>query len=168
MNQQLKERLARQGPIQAVGLVRSGSPADIVIRPEGALSKVRTVDAIHALLRRGVPPRTAMAAVDTMVETGEALIEVPKVERGPALADEMLAAGVEIRRIAKPQPADVKAIREALGLTCVAFAKRYNLNPRTVQGWEQGRPIDEIANAYLHAIAAEPTAIARSLEKALD
>jgi DNA-binding transcriptional regulator YiaG len=55
-------------------------------------------------------------------------------------------------------------IRERLGMSAATFARRYNLNPRTVEGWEQGRPIDDIANAYLHAIAAEPPAIARAFE----
>ena len=168
MKQALRERLERLGPIQVIDRVPSGSPADIVIRPEGALAKVKTIDAIHALIRRGVPARAAMTAVDTMVVRGEAVIDVPTIEPGPTFADDMHAAGVQVTRIGATKPADVKAIREALGLSAAMFAKRFNLNPRTVEGWEQGRPIDDIANTYLHAIAAEPAVIAKALETAIE
>jgi DNA-binding transcriptional regulator YiaG len=62
---------------------------------------------------------------------------------------------------------NVKAIREALGLSAAEFAMRYNLNKRTVEGWEQGRRIDEAANNYLHLIACDPQAVAKSFEQAV-
>ena len=36
---------------------------------------------------------------------------------------------------------------------------------RTVEGWEQGRPIDSVANIYLHAISTNPDVIGRALEQ---
>ncbi len=167
MKPELKALFERLGPIQDIGRVPSGSPADIVLRPDGALADVRTIDAIHALIRRGVSSRVAMAAIDAMAGRGEAVVEVPTIEPGPGFADALAAAGVRVARLAAVERADVRAIRERLGLTASAFAKRFSLNPRTVEGWEQGRPIDDIANAYLHAIAAAPDAVARSFETAL-
>jgi DNA-binding transcriptional regulator YiaG len=167
MKPALKALFERLGPIQDIGLVPSGSPADIVLRPESSLAAVRTIDAIRALIRRGVSARAALSAMDVMAERGEALIEVPIVEPGHSFSAEMTSAGIHITRLCDAERADVTAIRERLGLTASAFAKRFNLNPRTVEGWEQGRPIDDIANAYLHAIAAEPDAIARTFEEAV-
>lgn len=167
MKRELKERLGRLGPIRDIGRVPSGSPADVVIRPAGTLAKVRTVDATHALVRRDVPVRSAMAAIDAMVETGEAVLEVPLLEA--SFADEMRKAGIEARRIAGPvDAATLREIREKLGMSVAAFARRFHLNARTVEGWEQGRPIDPIAGTYLRAIAAEPDTVARSLEEAID
>jgi DNA-binding transcriptional regulator YiaG len=164
MKPELKALFERLGPIQDIGRVHSGSRADIVLRPERGLAAVRTIDAARALIRRGVSARAALSAMDLLAERGEALIEVPMVEAGHSFTDEMRSAGVLISRLCAAKRADVRAIREHLGLTAAAFAKRFNFNQRTVEGWEQGRPIDEIANAYLHAIAAEPDAIARAFE----
>ncbi len=165
MKQELKARLARLGPIEAIARVRSGSPADTVLRPAGDVACVKTIDAINALIRRGVPGRKAMTTIDTMIERGEAVVDVPKVERGTAFADELAAAGVAVTRVSIDKEIDARSIRERLGLSVATFAKRYGLNPRTVEGWEQGRPVEPVARAYLHAIAANPAQIARSLEE---
>ena len=165
MKAELRARFERLGPIQVIPRVPSGSPADVAIRPEAELTKVSTVDAIHALIKRHVPAKGAMRAVDDMVRYGHAIIAVPMIEPGAAFADDMHAAGVEVRRIAEVKPVDVKALRERLRLPVAGFARRFGLNQRTVEGWEQGRPIDAVANVYLHAIAANPDVIARALEQ---
>ena len=165
MKQELRARLERLGPIQVIDRVPSGSPAEVIIRPDTALAAVKTVSTIHALIRRGVPAKAAMRIVDRMVEVGEAVFEVPTIESGTSFADEMLAAGVQVRRIALLKPDGVKALRERLGLSAAAFAKRYGLNERTVEGWEQGRPMDAVANTYLRTIAANPNVIAKLFEE---
>ncbi len=167
MKPSLKAPLERLGSIQAVDRVSSGSPADLVIRPKGALAKVKTIDAMLALARRGVKALTAKRAVEAMVDEGEAMVSVPTVEPGKALAKELRAAGVAVCRIAT-EPVDVKALRDRLGMSAPAFARRYGLNVRTVEGWEQGRPIDAPANNYLMAIAADPIAVARALEQEMN
>jgi DNA-binding transcriptional regulator YiaG len=62
---------------------------------------------------------------------------------------------------------DVGALRERLGLTQREFALRYGLNERTLQGWEQGRPMDDTAKAYLTVIAALPDVTSSALELAV-
>jgi putative transcriptional regulator len=58
----------------------------------------------------------------------------------------------------------VKIIRRALGLTQEEFSARYRIPLGTLRDWEQGRSEpDQPARAYLHVIAAEPTATARAL-----
>jgi putative transcriptional regulator len=65
------------------------------------------------------------------------------------------------------QGRDVRALRTRQGLTRPAFAERYGLDPRTVEGWEQERfGPDRSARVLLLVIAHEPDAVVRSLRKA--
>lgn len=52
---------------------------------------------------------------------------------------------------------DVRAIREALGLSQQAFARAYRIPLANLKGWEQGRrQPDATASAYLSVIAGLP------------
>lgn len=65
------------------------------------------------------------------------------------------------RRVAR-----VKTLRRALGLTQEEFAARYHIPVGTLRDWEQGRSEpDQPARAYLRAIAGDPAAISRALER---
>lgn len=76
----------------------------------------------------------------------------------PPLTDERLA---RMRRV--PQ---VKVIRRAFGLTQEQFAERYQIPLGTLRDWEQGRSEpDQPAKAYLRAIAGDPEAVARALQR---
>ena len=62
---------------------------------------------------------------------------------------------------------NVRALRTHLGLTRKAFAERYGLDPRTVEGWEQERfGMDRSARVLLLVIAHEPDAVVRALRRA--
>ena len=62
---------------------------------------------------------------------------------------------------------DVRGVRVRQGLTRKAFAERYGLDPRTVEGWEQERfGLDRSARVLLLVIANEPEAVVRVLRKA--
>jgi putative transcriptional regulator len=61
---------------------------------------------------------------------------------------------------------NVRAIREQLGLSQEGFARRFELDVRAIQEWEQDRRRpDRAAKAYLRVIAAEPEAVDRALAK---
>ena len=61
---------------------------------------------------------------------------------------------------------DVRGVRARQRLTRRAFAERYGLDPRTVEGWEQERfALDRSARVLLLVIAHEPEAVVRSLRK---
>ena len=61
---------------------------------------------------------------------------------------------------------DVRALRTRLGLTRTAFAERYGLDVRTVEGWEQERfSMDRTARVLILVIAHEPDAVARTLRR---
>ena len=52
---------------------------------------------------------------------------------------------------------DVRAIREALGMSQQVFASAYRIPLATLKGWEQGRRSpDATASAYLSVIARLP------------
>jgi putative transcriptional regulator len=63
------------------------------------------------------------------------------------------------------RPFDIIRTRKRLGLSQAAFARRFQLNLRTLQDWEQGRRApEEIARAYLRVIERNPDAVAAALE----
>jgi putative transcriptional regulator len=70
-----------------------------------------------------------------------------------------------MRMYPSPQRVNVHAIREKMGLSQSAFARKYGLGLRAVQEWEQGRRQPEAAvRAYLTVIAREPEAVVRALD----
>jgi putative transcriptional regulator len=63
-----------------------------------------------------------------------------------------------------PMDVDVRAVREGTGLTRVEFARRFALDARALQDWEQGRrKPDRAARAYLTVIARRPEAVDEAL-----
>ncbi len=59
---------------------------------------------------------------------------------------------------------DVRAIRRRLNLSQSSFARRFGLNIRTLQEWEQGRKLpDQYARILLRVIAKSPTAVDKAL-----
>ena len=62
---------------------------------------------------------------------------------------------------------DVAAIRSKLGLSQNEFARRFCINPRALQDWEQGRRKPESAvRAYLTVIEHNPRAVEKALKVA--
>lgn len=59
---------------------------------------------------------------------------------------------------------DVRAVRAETGLSRTEFARRFALDPRALQDWEQGRRRpDRAARAYLTVIARHPEAVVEAL-----
>lgn len=90
------------------------------------------------------------------------------------LIDSMREAAAILRREAEPTRVhlppdvpDVQAIRERLGLTRPAFARRFGLTVASVRDWEQGlRRPDPAARVLLLVIAHSPETVAHVVEKA--
>ena len=93
------------------------------------------------------------------------------------IADELVESMREAARIAKgdampaavreyplPPEVDVRAVRSGTGLSRTEFARRFALDPRAVQDWEQGRRRpDRAARAYLTVIARSPQVVEEAL-----
>jgi putative transcriptional regulator len=59
---------------------------------------------------------------------------------------------------------EIRGIRLATGLSRAEFARRYALDARALQDWEQGRRRpDRAARAYLTVIARRPKAVEEAL-----
>jgi putative transcriptional regulator len=59
---------------------------------------------------------------------------------------------------------EIRQIRLATGLSRAEFARRYALDARALQDWEQGRRRpDRAARAYLIVIAKKPKAVEEAL-----
>ncbi|HEX7728623.1 MAG TPA: transcriptional regulator [Terracidiphilus sp.] len=59
---------------------------------------------------------------------------------------------------------EIRQIRMATGLSRVEFARKFALDVRALQDWEQGRrKPDRAARAYLTVIARQPKAVERAL-----
>ncbi len=68
------------------------------------------------------------------------------------------------RAFPAPPEVDVRAVRTATGLSRTEFARKFALDPRALQDWEQGRRRpDRAARAYLAVIARRPDAVEEAL-----
>lgn len=86
--------------------------------------------------------------------------ELESIKRGLAQAHAFMRGereGFVIHR-----PVDIRRVRESLNLTRRRFAKRYRLNERTVEQWEQGRSApDQTSETLLRLIEREPEKMAK-------
>ena len=161
----LKEQFARRGLTRDIDRVSSGSPVVLVLRPLPDLAVVNVIDATLALARRGLTMLRAKRAAEAAVEEGEALVNVPMVERLATLVGDLRAAGFVATKLAS-DPVDVRVIRDGLGLSQEQFALRFNLDLATLQNWEQGRYAPDRASAnYLRVIARRPREAAMAQEE---
>lgn len=92
---------------------------------------------------------------------------------GPELIESMKEAAaiakgeVKPARVTKFKPSialEIRQIRLATGLSRTEFCRRYALDVRAMQDWEQGRRRpDRAARAYLTVIAHKPKAVEEAL-----
>jgi putative transcriptional regulator len=90
--------------------------------------------------------------------------------RVDAMTDADIARQIAAHADAAPDMAsdiDVRAIREAIGMTQVEFAAAYQFSVRTVQEWERGakRPSGP-ARTLLRAIKGDPEGLRKALAAA--
>ncbi|GJD43119.1 hypothetical protein AFCDBAGC_0964 [Methylobacterium cerastii] len=132
--------LAAFGPrvqIRDETLVRDGSAERLNLKRLPG-SHLDTVAAARALVRRHLPVKAAHAVMTEVFDTGEAYVELPKVESLSRLASELTALGIAVRKHG-PDPISVRSVREALRLSQAQFALRFGLEEATVKNWEQGK-----------------------------
>jgi hypothetical protein len=89
----LRERFERLGRIEGVDPVLSGSPATVSLRLVGRLDETKSVEAVIALRRRGVPTLEAKCGVEAAMEGKGNVLDVPMVESLRALADDLRRFG---------------------------------------------------------------------------
>ena len=103
------------------------------------------------------PPRgkTDWALVDAKTEEEINAAALSDPDAQPLTETELK----QLRRVV-----DVKEVRERMKLTQKAFAERFQLSLRTLQGWEVGRfQPDQAARTLLRVIANNPEAVEHAL-----
>jgi DNA-binding transcriptional regulator YiaG len=164
----LKERLEQRGLIRGIGPVQSGSPEIVVLSLSEGLSQTKSISAMIALRRRGVPTLKAKRAVEAAMERRVNVLTVPEVENAHALAEELRHSGFGMSVIT-PHSVDVKKLRERLSLTQEQFALRFGLELDAVQNWEHGRrEPDAAARSYLTVIEKAPDIVQEALVVAVE
>jgi putative transcriptional regulator len=79
------------------------------------------------------------------------------------LNDAIAYANGDTSRARVHEPVDVRAIRQANGMTQEAFARTYGFTIGALRDWEQGRKQPErTARILLGVIAENPAAVARA------
>lgn len=118
-------------------------------------------------MRRHVSPNQAHTAIAALLVEPSVIVELPMLEDAKAFEMEVAAHGAIATRLEAPDEVDVRAIREALGLSQESFAHRFGLDLSTVRNWEQkrSRP-DTAARVLLRTIEKEPDAVTRALTAA--
>lgn len=142
--------------------VRDGSAERISLR-RLAEANLDTVAATRALVRRHLPVKAAHAVMTELFDTGEAYVEVPKVESLDQLIAELKELGIEARKHG-PDAISVRSVRESLHLSQAQFALRFGLEEATVKNWEQGKSKpNATAMALIWTIYRHPEAVVDAL-----
>jgi putative transcriptional regulator len=90
--------------------------------------------------------------------------ELVEAMREAAAIAEGKAEPAAVHRSPLPLDVNVRAVRAATGLSRTEFARKFALDPRALQDWEQGRRRpDRAARAYLTVIARYPEAVIEAL-----
>ncbi len=160
------ERLARQGRVRAIPRLNSGSPQEIVLKPDRTVPDV--IAATLAMAKRGATMLKAKRAVERALKEGTAVIVLPMVKDQKALAADLETAGIATTfrsitdRDLKKHFADrLKGLRKRLGMSQEEFARNYNLDKKTIQGWEIGKIPDRGNRHLIRMIEKEPATMRR-------
>jgi DNA-binding transcriptional regulator YiaG len=155
-NLELKVRLARLAPVRDVSRAPLSSDEEVTV----VLHRTGALDQPIALIRRlhaaGMTMRGAHAAINRLAEFGWVACGVAKSEVLPALARELAAMNVELRRrlSAVEAAVDVVEMRAQHGLSQREYADLLGIDVRTLQNWEQGRNRPDPAAVSLMRIFA--------------
>lgn len=159
---QLKELLGPRVQVRDVPRVASGSPGRFLLTSKP--TAVNGPGAALALAKRHMSLREAHSVVTRLFDDGEAVVELPMVENVAALTKELAACHVVAKPYGAREKIDVRALRDATGLSQEEFALQFGLELATLRNWEQGRSEpDTAARTFLTTIARNPDAVRAAL-----
>jgi DNA-binding transcriptional regulator YiaG len=148
--------------VRDVPRVSFGSPGTFFLRCEPHM--IKSPEAALALANRHLSMREAHEVVTRLFDTGEAIVDLPKVESTAALARDLAKCNVVAKPYGAPPRIDVKAIRDGLDMSQERFAAEFGLELATLRNWEQGRSEpDTAARNFLMMIARNPDAVRQAL-----
>ena len=110
----------------------------------------------------------AKRTVEKALSEGDAVIDLPVVEDQQALARDLETAGMAVtfrsvadRDLKKHFSVRLKGLRQRLGLSQEEFARDYNLDKKTLQGWEIGKVPDRGNRQLIRMIEKDPVTVRR-------
>jgi len=141
INSELLARLGRLGPVRVVAPVRLPSDKQLVLllRRTGPLDK--PVSVVRRLMAAQSSMRAGHDAINRLAEYGWAVSTVSRDADIAALAADLAAMNVQVRRrLPRVCTApDVAEMRAQHGLSQREYADLLGIDVRTLQNWEQGR-----------------------------
>jgi DNA-binding transcriptional regulator YiaG len=146
--------------------VTSGSPEEVVLKV--GRSSPDVIAATLALVKRGTTMLKAKRAVEKALEADGAVIELPMVEDQKTLRNDLEAAGVTVtfrsaadRDLKEQFSVRLKELRNRLHMSQEEFAQDYNLDKKTLQGWERGKVPDRGNRLLIQMIEKDPSTTKR-------
>lgn len=157
-----RARLEVQGQKPDRSRFTSGTSVDLFLR---VISFEAPISIARTLVNNGLSVKAAKIAIDALAKDGETTVSLKLQEQDrKALFDELQALGVSTHRIESPDNIDVRAIRTAMGITRREFARRFAIDERTVEAWEQGKAKPaKPARTLLAVIQASPDVVTAAL-----
>lgn len=159
-------RLGQQERVQAIPRVTSGSPEQIVLKLGRRSPDV--IAATLALVSRGTTMLKAKRAVERALQDGIAVLDLPMVESQKALAGDLKTAGIDVvfrsvtdHKLKKNFAIRLKRLRKRLNMSQEDFARDYNLDKKTIQGWEIGKIPDRGNRQLIQLIEKDSSIIKR-------
>jgi DNA-binding transcriptional regulator YiaG len=165
-NSELKARFARLGPVRDVSRpsLSSDDSVVVVLHRTGELEKGILV--ARRLVAAGLTLKQAHDAINKLAALGWAVCAIAKTTDPRALANDLAALNVELRR-KLPAPstvADIAEMRARRGLSQREYADLLGLDIRTLQNWEQGRNRpDPAAVALMRIFDRAPDTVGEAL-----
>lgn len=129
-----------------------------------------SIAATMALAKRGPSMLQAKRAIESVLDFGEAAIELKKVESREALALDLAAVGFRASFLPRLEKAAskkalaswIRDVRQRAGLTQEQFAITYGFEIKTLRKYEQGESTPAAAvMSYLRTIGCDPVAVKR-------
>jgi len=124
------------------------------------------IAATLAMVARGTTMLKAKRAIERALCDGAAIITLSHVDDEAALSDELRSAEISVafrsaadRDLKAHFSARLKALRARLGMSQEEFARTYNLETKTIQGWEIGKVPDRGNRHLIRMIEKEPVTI---------
>ncbi|MGL4462283.1 MAG: helix-turn-helix domain-containing protein [Planctomycetia bacterium] len=89
------------------------------------------------------------------------------LEKGEKISERFTCRSIELKLEPAEYDADgVKKMRHSLGLSQAVFAKYLGVSVKTLQSWEQGKPVPTIARRFMDEIKRDPKQVIENLKKA--
>lgn len=157
-----RERLAPAEQIQGERPVPSDSSVSFLLK---ATKGVQLISVARCLVQYGASPKSAKQTIDRLATLKDTTLDLPIGPETLNAAQQALQdLGVQADIIEPVLEKDVAMLRARLKMTRADFSRRFGIDERTLESWEQHRSSpDRTARTLLHLIDKEPDLVTAAL-----